>query len=103
MGLGPYGEPQHTDKMREIVRLRTDGAFELNLDYFRHHRENVDYEWDNGEPVVGTLFSPKLEELLGPARRNGEVLTQRYRDGAWSVPVMYAEAFFNLLKRLFDR
>jgi len=89
--------------MREMVRLRTDGAFELNLDYFRHHRENVDYEGDNGEPVVGTLFSPKLEELLGPARRKDEELTQRYRDVARSVQAMYEEAFFNLLNRLHGR
>src|SRR5207302_7282121 len=55
MGLAPYGEPRFMGEMREMVRLRSDGSFELNLDYFRHHRENVDYEWDNGEPVVGTL------------------------------------------------
>src|SRR2546425_1925086 len=60
MGLAPYGEPRFMGEMREMVRLRSDGAFELNLDYFRHHRENVDYEWDNGEPMVGTLFSHKL-------------------------------------------
>ncbi len=103
MGLAPYGEPRHMGEMREMVRLRADGAFELNLDYFRHHRENVDYEWDNGEPVVGTLFSPKLEELLGPARRKDEELTQQYRDVARSVQAMYEEAFFNLLNRLYDR
>ena len=103
MGLAPYGEARYLGEMRKMVRLRTDGAFELNLDYFRHHRENVDYEWDNGEPVVGTLFSPKLEELLGPARRNDEELTQRYRDVARSVQAMYEEAFFNLLNRLYDR
>jgi len=103
MGLAPYGEPRHMDEMRQMVRVRTDGTFELNLDYFRHHRENVDYEWDNGEPVVGTLFSPRLEELLGRARRKDEELTQQHRDVARSVQAMYEEAFFNLLNRLYDR
>jgi carbamoyltransferase len=103
MGLAPYGEPRYVGEMRQIVSLRGDGKFELNLDYFRHHREKVEYEWDNGEPVVGTLFSPKLEELLGPAIRNGGELTQRYRDVARSVQAMYEEAFFNLLNRLYDR
>jgi carbamoyltransferase len=103
MGLAPYGQPRFMGEMREMVWLRRDGSFYLNLDYFRHHREKVEYEWDNGEPVVGTLFSGKLEELLGPARRNDEELTQRYRDIARSVQAMYEEAFFNLLNRLYDR
>ncbi len=103
MGLAPYGEPRFIGEMREIVRPLSDGSFKLNLDYFRHHREKVDYEWDNGEPVVGALFSPKLEVLLGPARNKDEELTQRYRDVARSVQAMYEEAFFNLLNRLHDR
>jgi len=103
MGLAAYGEPRYMGEMRKMVLLRNDGSFELNLDYFRHHREKIDYEWDDGEPVVGQLFSPKLEELLGPARRNDEELTQQYRDVARSVQAMYEEAFFNLLNRVYDR
>ncbi len=103
MGLAPYGEPRYLGEMRKIVRLRSDGLFELSLNYFRHHREKIDYDWDNGEPVLGTLFSSKLEELLGPARRNEDELTQQYRDVARSVQAMYEEAFFNLLNRLYDR
>ena len=103
MGLAPYGDPRFTREMRDIVGLRSDGSFELNLEYFRHHREKVDYEWDNGEPIVGTLFSPKIEALLGPARRGDEGLVQRHRDIARSVQVMYEEAFFNLLNRLYVR
>ena len=103
MGLAAYGEPRYLDEMRKVVRLRGDGSFELNLGCFRHHREKVDYEWDGGEPVVGTLFSPRLEELLGPARRDGEELTPRHRDVARSVQAVYEEAFFNLLNPLHER
>src|SRR4029077_13049849 len=103
MGLAPYGEARYLGDMRKIVRLQEDGSFELNLSCFRHHRENVEYEWDNGEPVVGTLFSHDLEALLGPARRDDEELTQRHRDVARSVQAMYEEAFFHLLNRLYDR
>ena len=71
MGLAPYGKPVYMDKMRKIVKLKADGGFELNLQYFRHHREKIKYEWDNGSPSVGTLFSPELEKLLGPARTKG--------------------------------
>ena len=103
MGLAPYGEPRFMGEMRRIVTLEDSGAFRLNLDCFRHHREKVEYEWDNGEPVVGTLYSPVLLELLGPARGKGEELTQRHKDLARSVQAMYEEAFFHLLNRLHER
>jgi carbamoyltransferase len=103
MGLAPYGRPTLLPQMRQIVRLKDDGSFELNLDYFRHHREKVDYEWDNGSPTVGALFSPALASLLGPARGRDEPLTQHHKDIAHSVQAMYEEAFFHLLNALHAR
>ena len=103
MGLAPYGKPVYMDKMRKIVKLKADGGFELNLQYFRHHREKIKYEWDNGSPSVGTLFSPELEKLLGPARTKGVELTQHYKDIAHSVQAMYEESFFHLLNKLYSK
>jgi carbamoyltransferase len=103
MGLAPYGEPKYLDAMREIVRLQQDGSFRLELEYFRHAREKIEYEWEGGDPVVGTLYSPALETLLGPARGKDEVLTQRHRDLARSAQAMYEEAFFHLLQALHER
>src|SRR5262249_4562384 len=54
-------------------------------------------------PHVGTLFSPALEELLGPARRRDEPLNDRHRDIARSVQAMYEEAFFHLIGALHAR
>jgi carbamoyltransferase len=103
MGLAPYGEPRFLPEMRRIVRLEDDGTFRLDLGYFRHAREKVEYEWQGGEPVVGTLFTPQLEAALGPARRPQDELTQRHRDIARSVQAMYEEAFFHLLDALHAR
>jgi carbamoyltransferase len=103
MGLAPYGEPRYTSNMRDIVQLEADGSFRLNLNYFRHHKEKIEYEWDNGEPVVGELFSLALTELLGPARNKGDELTQHHKDIARSVQAMYEEAFFHLLNTLHRR
>jgi carbamoyltransferase len=100
MGLAPYGEARYLDEMRRIVRLEAGGAFRLDLSYFRHAKEKIDYEWDDGEPVVGTLFSRELESLLGPARRNDAPIEQNHRDLARSVQAMYEEAFFHLLNAL---
>ena len=103
MGLAPYGEPRFMEQMRQIVRVQANGTFELGLGYFRHHRENVPYSWDNGSPEVGTLFAPALEALLGPARRANEPLEQKHKDLARSIQAMYEEAFFALLNKLHER
>ncbi len=103
MGLAPYGEPRFMAEMRQIVWLEGDGTFRLSLEYFRHHREKISYEWEGGEPAFANLYSPALEALLGPARGKGEELTQRHRDIARSVQAMYEEAFFHLLENLYAR
>lgn len=100
MGLAPYGQPKFLPEMRRIVSLEENGSFRLNLAFFRHHKEKVDYEWENGEPRVGELFSPALVDLLGPVRNKSESLEQRHMDIARSVQAMYEEAFFHLLNTL---
>jgi len=103
MGLAPYGKPSCLDQMRRIVRLNGDGAFALDLTYFRHHQEEIPYQWHNGSPEIGDLFSPALEDLLGPRRRQDEALEDKHRDIARSVQAMYEEAFFHLLEPLQQR
>jgi carbamoyltransferase len=100
MGLAPYGEPRYLPQMRRIVQLLDDGTFTLDTAYFRHHKERIAYEWAGGSPHVGALFSPALEELLGPARANDQALGDRHRDIARSTQAMYEEAFFHLLQIL---
>jgi carbamoyltransferase len=100
MGLAPYGEPCFLEEMRQIVRLRNDGSFSLNLGFFRHHHEKIPYEWNDGAPSVGRLFAPALEQLLGPARSPEAPLERRHKDIAHSVQAMYEEAFFHTLNYL---
>lgn len=103
MGLAPYGKPEYLDEMRQIVELNQDGGYQLNLDYFRHHEQSVQYEWENGAPVVGDLYSPALADLLGPIRGKSEPLEQRHKDIARSVQSMYEEAFFHLLATVYEK
>jgi len=103
MGLAPYGNPNYRTQMREIVRVQPDGTFRLGLKYFRHHTDNVSYSWNNCAPEVGTLYTDRLIELLGPARKPTEPLEQKHKDIARSVQAMYEEAFFALLHALYAR
>lgn len=103
MGLAPYGKPKYMDEMRKIVLLKNDGSYRLNLKYFLYHKEKINYEWDGGSPYVGQLFSSDLEELLGPARKKGDELTQKHKDIAHSAQAMFEEALFHLLNTLHNK
>jgi len=100
MGLAPYGSPKFLPEMRQIVKILNDGSFELNLDYFLHHKSKVEYAWNGGSPKIGPLYSAELIGLLGPVRQKDESLTQRHMDIARSIQAMYEEAFFALLNKL---
>lgn len=97
MGLAPYGNPSRLDAMRRIVRLKPDGLFDLDLQYFRHHQEQISLPWEEGPPKFRDLFTPALEELLGPRRQPSESIDLRHQDIARSAQAMYEEAFFHLL------
>jgi carbamoyltransferase len=103
MGLAPLGEPKYLKEMRQLVRIQPDGTFKLALSYFRHHTDNVSYSWNDCAPEVGTLYTGKLNDLLGPARGAGEPLEQRHKDLARSAQAMYEKAFFALLNALHQK
>jgi carbamoyltransferase len=97
MGLAAYGTPSRIEAMRRIVRLGRDGTFALDLACFRHHGAPIGYQWASGAPRFADLFSPALEELLGPRREPHHEILDRHRDIAGSVQAMYEEAFAHLL------
>jgi len=99
MGLAPYGTPSVLPAMRKIVELQPDGTFKLNLAYFRHHREAIAYNWSDGPPETAELFTPALEDLLGPRRQPSAPLERNHHDIARSAQAMYEEAFFHILER----
>jgi carbamoyltransferase len=100
MGLAAYGEPALADRLGRIVPPRPDGLFALDLRCFRHLSQGVDMTWEDGAPELGTIYTPALVELLGPARRPGEELTQRHKDLAASLQKIYEDRFFALVRAL---
>jgi carbamoyltransferase len=103
MGLAPYGEPTHLKELRQLVQCQADGSYKLNLKYFRHATDKVEYEWLNRSPVVGKLYASALEELLGKARDPSEPLSQQHKNLARSTQAIYEEALFHLLNALHKR
>jgi carbamoyltransferase len=103
MGLAPYGAPDYARALRTLVHLGSDGRFALDLSYFRHWSEGVSMTWEDGAPVLGRAFTPKLEALLGPARRPDEPLTARHEAIAASLQAVFEEAALHVLTALHRR
>jgi carbamoyltransferase len=104
MGLAPYGEPRYTDFFDRLVRLKPKGRFELDLAYFLHHSEGVDYSFDEqGYPTVAPLYSEAMVREFGRPRQRSEELTQRDKDLAASLQHCLEKAYFHILNDLYEQ
>ncbi|HZV69771.1 MAG TPA: carbamoyltransferase C-terminal domain-containing protein [Saprospiraceae bacterium] len=103
MGLAPYGKPIFVDQIKQIVRLRNNGLFQLDLSYFRATRGNIISYGDDHIPVVDKLYSQKLVDAIGPQRNSKEPLTQFHMDVAASVQKFTEEIIFHLLNGLYEK
>ncbi len=75
MGLAAYGNSQCYSELRDLVSCGNDGKFRLNLKFFRHHREDIAYEWQGGEPTCGGARTRKTslkpwDRLAAPTSRS---------------------------------
>ena len=87
MGLAPYGEPKFADAIRrELLDIKTDGSFWLNLDYFNFLRGN-------------TMTNEKFHGLFGGSPRGPEEkITQRHMDVARSIQLVTEEIMVRLAR-----
>ncbi len=103
MGLAPYGTDKYVDKLSEVILLKENGLFELNLKYFVHQTGEVQHTWEGGIPVSDDCFSEELEDLLGRSRLPDQPVTQDHMDIAFAVQRVYENSFFHLLNHLHDK
>ena len=103
MGLAPYGEPRFVKELRQLASVTPGGDVRLDLSYFSHWSDGVTMTWNDGEPQLGPVFTPKLESLLGPRRRRDEPLDARHEAIAASLQAAYEECAFQVLRALHAR
>jgi len=74
MGLAPYGEPKYVELIKkELIDIRPDGSFHLNLKYFNY-------------PVGLTMTNGDFDRLFGgPPRKPETAITQKHMDIARSI------------------
>ena len=103
MGLAPYGAPRYVDQLSELLLLQPDGTYRLNLDYFRHHREDLGYQWRNCAPEIGPCIRRGCSDLAREPRQPGAEISDRDRDIARSTQELFEAGLFNLLAALHER
>jgi len=103
MGLSSFGEPEFLEAFKDIVRFGNKKGFNLNLNYFAHHRGNPTYTWHNEYPVMRKVYSNLLTERFGPSRSNDEPITQKHNNVAASLQRLTEEVIFSLLNNLYEK
>lgn len=97
MGLAAYGEPSLVSRVRPIVTALGD-QIRLDLTYFVHHDRGVDMTWDDCEPRLGPVYSEKMTEVFGEARRPRTEILPYHADLAASVQQVLEESYLALLR-----
>jgi carbamoyltransferase len=103
MGLSSLGSPTHLEKIKNIIKLKKNGEFKLNLSYFNHHKKNIIYSFDNVAPKIDNLFSNNFINLFGNPRKKDEDISGYHKDLAASVQKVYEEVLFHILNYTYDK
>ncbi len=96
MGLSPYGQMdkeknQYYKKLRNVIDIKDDGSYRLDMSYFVYH-------------FVGRMPSKKLYKLLGgPVRKPESEVTQRHKNIAAALQMIYEEVLFKILNHVYNK
>lgn len=92
MGLAAYGEPEYYDFLsRRVLRVDGPDAYRVNIRVLDHHLAKR-YQ-----------FSDKILQALGPARRPGDEITDRFQNIAASAQLLLEDIVLHLLRNLHER
>jgi len=89
MGLSPYGNPRYYDKFLNLIKIKDDGSFKLNMSYFDYHYKL-------------TMPSKKFVNEFGQIRKPETQLTQHHKDIAASLQKVTEEVILKSLNYLYD-
>ncbi len=85
MGLAPYGKPNYMKEMRELIEVKEDGSFRLNMKYFT---------FEYGLRMTGR----EIEKLFGqPTRGQESPMTQFHKDVARSLQEITEEIMLKIV------
>jgi carbamoyltransferase len=110
MGMAPYGSPKYIDKVYKLIKLYSDGSFELNLDYFDFYRSTTRSYSNKFLKLFGKPRDPNSKfftttsgwlSYFGERPENWKELAKEqeyYADIAASIQKVTEEIIINLAK-----
>lgn len=90
MGLAAYGKPKYYEEFKDIIQLKKNGEFKINLKYF-------DYQYGK-KPY----FSKKFISLFGPNREKEGEIKDIHKDLASSLQKRFEDVLLNMLNYLYN-
>ncbi|KAA3646459.1 MAG: hypothetical protein DWQ07_09605 [Chloroflexi bacterium] len=108
MGMSPYGEPNHMDKVEKLFKVYDDGSFWMDMDYFSFH--HADRTFSNkfiklfGEPRVheSEFFTPKTNPEVDPNSAKAKE-NQYYADIAASIQRVTEETILKMARAAHEK
>ncbi len=102
MGLSSYGKAKYVNEISSLIK-KTNVGFELNLDYFVHHKKKI-FKLNNSKQFIyENLYSKKIYDLLGSERLITEEINQRHLDLAKSTQVVYENILFHIANIIYKK
>ena len=94
MGLAPYGKPIYFDQIKSKLFIKKKNFYELNLDYFNHHK--LDFNYDISESIkIDSILSKKFEKFFERNLTDKDNIEKFYQDIASSTQKLF-EHFLNI-------
>jgi len=89
MGLSAYGKPKYLNKFREIITVKSDGSFKLDMAFFAFNKGLK-------------MYSKRLVEAFGKERNSEDKIEERHCDIAASLQVFIEETLITIARNLYN-
>ncbi|HEY9178608.1 MAG TPA: carbamoyltransferase C-terminal domain-containing protein [Flavipsychrobacter sp.] len=99
MGLAPYGEAKYVDEIKKMLKFTDDGLFSWDQKFFTSPTK-IKLDYEGNIPTVSQLYTTKIEDVFGPARKKSDELTQKHKDIAASVQRVCEDLIMHILNHL---
>ncbi len=105
MALAPYGNSSLDKKLSELIYFSNSGNFNLNLNFFLHHKNINTFSINNNKIIINNLLDEKkFCDLIGfPKKNRNDKFEQCHFNLAYSLQKLFEEIYLSFLNNSFER
>jgi carbamoyltransferase len=90
MGLSAYGKPLYYDQIKQLIDLKADGSFRLDMKYFAYESSS-------------RMWSKKFEKFFGQPKSPKDPFTSHHKNIASSIQKVSEEIYLSILNHLYQQ